>query len=162
MPPKDSKRRLHLDKARPHYIKCDICDINIKCQKELDSNDDEEKETLSLDVDDRDLVKEISANVKNLTVLQKAEIVGLIFRSETDSIWEDQLKAGCNLSKSTVKSITDENGEHWYAKRHPLLKTIAEELSQVTKLTYIYKLICRKTLSHVQIVGFYLILVKNV
>jgi hypothetical protein len=79
------------------------------------------------------LVKEF---ISCLSVEGKSEILAVILNSESDSIWEDQKKGACNISQSTVQTITGVNADEWYECRHPLIKTIAEELSKVSYLLF--------------------------
>ena len=143
MPPKGRSKWSHLEHSRPHYLKCDICDLSIKCPKKVvigeDMKDTDQEgdgqtaeDTETKDKEQKiDIIKEVKSNIGDLTTYQKAAIVSLILQSEQDSLWEDQNKAACNLSHSSVQSITSENADQWYSVRHPLLKVIADELSQV-------------------------------
>jgi hypothetical protein len=143
MPPKGQSKWSHLEKLRPHYLKCNICDLSIKCPKKVvfgedmtdTDQEDEDQKAEDTDKEDKehkiDIVKEVKSNIGSLTTSQKAAIVSLVFQSEQESLWDDQNKAACNLSQSSVQSITSKNADNWYSVRHPLLKVIADELSQV-------------------------------
>lgn len=138
MPPKGRSKWSHLEQLRPHYLKCNICELSIKCPKKVvfgEDQEDEDQKAEHTDKEDKedkvDIVKEVKSNVGSLTTSQKAAIVSFVLQSEQDSLWDDQNIAACNLSQSSVQSITSENADNWYSVRHPLLKVIADELSQV-------------------------------
>lgn len=138
MPPKGRSKWSHLEQLRPHYLKCNISELSIKCPKNVvfsEDQEDEDQKAEHTDKEDKedkvDIVKEVKSNVGSLTTSQKAAIVSFVLQSEQDSLWDDQNIAACNLSQSSVQSITSENADNWYSVRHPLLKVIADELSQV-------------------------------
>ena len=138
MPPKGRSKWSHLEQLRPHYLKCNICELSIKCPKKVvfgEDQEDEDQKAEHTDKEDKedkvDIVKEVKSNVGSLTTSQKAAIVSFVLQSEQDSLWDDQNIAACNLSQSSVQSITSENADNWYSVRHPLLKVISDELSQV-------------------------------
>ena len=134
MPPKgvSQARNAHLDKARPHFLNCFDCKLKIKCPRYA-SNEQElciealEEQTGHEAVN----MKSVKEYLRTLVLSDKSEVLAFLLNSESDSIWEDQKKAACNVSQSTIETITGANANDWYEGRHQLIKTIAEELSKV-------------------------------
>ena len=139
MTPKGATRKAQLDIARPHFLKCYDCKLKIRCPKFEENVDQIKVEPLEDEIEYKEekinmkLVKEF---ISCLSVEGKSEILAVILNSESDSIWEDQKKGACNISQSTVQTITGVNADEWYECRHPLIKTIAEELSKVSYLLF--------------------------
>ena len=76
-------------------------------------------------------MKSVKEYLRTLVLSDKSEVLAFLSNSESDTIWEDQKKAACNVSQSTIETITGANANDWYEGRHQLIKTIAEELSKV-------------------------------
>ena len=131
MPPKGAARKEQLSKARPHFINCYECNLRIKCPKSVTNVDQIEVEHLQEEVGQREVdMMKVKDFLACQSIAEKSEIVSFILNSESDSIWEDLKKSNCNISQSTVQTLTDVNADDWYESRHPIIRTIAEELSK--------------------------------
>lgn len=126
MPPKGATRKTQLDKSRPHFLNCNECKVKVKCPTFQQSDED------IPDQDSEVNMQSVKDFIRNRTVEEKSEILAFILMSENDAIWEDQKIASCNISQSTLGTITEVNADDWYESRHPLMRTLADELSKGT------------------------------
>ena len=126
MPPKGATRKTHLDKSRPHFLNCNECKIKIKCPTFQNSYEDLPDQHSEISM------QSVKDYIRSQTVEGKSEILAFILMSENDTIWEDQNISSCNISQSTLQTITGVNADEWYESRHPLMRTIADELSKGT------------------------------
>ena len=133
MPPKGATqaRKEQLDKARPHFLTCLECKLKVKCPKDATNNDPIEAELLDPDIKHEEMnMTTVKIFIQKGSIREKSEILAFLLNSEANAIWDDQKNATCNISQSTVRSITQVSATDWYEGRHQLIKTIAEELSK--------------------------------
>ena len=138
MPPKGASqaRKAQLDKARPHFLNCFDCKLKIKCPRYASNADELCIEPLEEQVANEGInMISVKEYLRNLSLSDKSEILAFLLNSESDTIWNDQKKAACNVSQSTDQTITEVNAYDWYEGRHLLIRTIAEELSKVLSST---------------------------
>ena len=101
MPPKGATRKTQLDKSRPHFLSCDECKVKVKCPT-FQQNDED------IPVQDSEVnMQSVKDFIRSRTVEVKSEILAFILMSENDAIWDDQKKASCNISQSTLETITE-------------------------------------------------------
>ena len=135
MPPKgvSQARKAQLDKDRPHFLKCFDCKLKVKCPRYASNVDELCVSPLEEQLEHEGIsMLSVKEYLQNLALSDKSEILAFLLNSESDTIWDDQKKAACNVSQSTVQTITEVNANEWYEGRHQLIKTIAEELSKVS------------------------------